>query len=69
MSKSEAETVRDRAINEGCKADIRRQPGGSWRVYLGKDGHWTFVLDMDDLAEAIAFLDSGWREHCDVPDY
>ena len=53
MTISEAEALLDRAVQYGCDGDIKQCRDGSWRVYISEDGHWTFVVDDDDLDHAL----------------
>ena len=53
MSKSEAQTVLDRAVGYGCNGVIKQLTDGSWRVYVSKAGRWIFVVSDDDFDDAL----------------
>ena len=54
MSKSEAETLLVKAVQCGCNGVIKQTSADWWRVYISKDGRWTFAVDNDDFEDALA---------------
>ena len=61
MTKIEAETVLVKAVQCGCNGVIKQLCDDWWRVYISKDGRWTFAVDMEDFEDSMKFPEF-WAE-------